>query len=80
MSTPADKLAVELRNEIEARIQSWKNERDSLLLAPARIAELDRLIAFAEDPANTQFRVAPRPPTPPIGNVNSVKPTANAVK
>lgn len=61
MSVPADVVARELRSELEARIASWEAERTQLLKAPARIAELDALIAFAKDDAKTEFRVAPRP-------------------
>jgi hypothetical protein len=67
MSTPEDKIAAELRIELEARIQAWETERQQLQLASARIAELDALIAFARDDNRTQFRVAPRvrPESPP---------------
>jgi hypothetical protein len=61
MSTPADVMARELRNELEARINQWKAERTQLLQAQTRIAELDALIAYAEDGTKTEFRVAPRP-------------------
>lgn len=59
--TPEDKLALELRNEIQARVGQWKAEREQLQKATERIIELDALIAFAEDETKMQFRVAPRP-------------------
>lgn len=58
--TAEDTLALELRNEMEARLSSWKNERERLILAPLRIAELDELIALAEKNDAT-VKVAPRP-------------------
>lgn len=61
MSTPADQIAQELRNEIEARLNAAKRERDQLAGAAARIAELDAFIAYLEDETRTEFRVAPRP-------------------
>lgn len=55
-----DVIASELRDELEARLRSWRNERTALLLAPLRIAELDALIATAEQDATT-IKIAPRP-------------------
>lgn len=64
MSTPEDKIAADLRSEIEARLASWKAERGQLQKAAERMAELDALIAFADDDTKTQFRVAPREAQP----------------
>lgn len=59
MKTPEDIVATELRNELQARVNAWKAEREQLTKAAARIAELDALIAFAEDDKKAEFRVAP---------------------
>lgn len=61
MSTPAEIIGRELRNEAEARLRAFKREREELLKAPARIAELDALIAYLEADADT-VRIARRPP------------------
>jgi hypothetical protein len=58
--TPEEQLALELRRELAARVNGWKGERAELLQAATRIAELDALIAYAEDPDRTSYRVAPR--------------------
>lgn len=60
MSTPEDKIARSLRNDLEARIGAWKAEREQLLKAQERIVELDALIAFAEDESRQTFKVASR--------------------
>lgn len=60
MSAADDKIATELRNELEARISSWKNERTALLAAQTRIAELDALLAIA-DGIGEVTRIAPKP-------------------
>jgi hypothetical protein len=69
--TPEDVLANELRKELDARVSAWKREREQLQGAQARIAELDQLIAFAEEERET-FKVArrstrPAEETPPAG-------------
>lgn len=68
MSTPQDVMARELRNELDARVNQWKAERERLLQAPARIAELDALIAYAENDTRTEFPVAPRTRTAPTAD------------
>lgn len=74
MATPEEHIAQQLRDELQARIGAWKAEREQLLRASVRIAELDALIALAEDDTKTEFKVAPRPcptplPAPPDGPV-----------
>ena len=58
--TPEDILAKELRGEIDARVGVWKEERRVLQAAATRIAELDALIALADDSTERQVRVAAR--------------------
>lgn len=60
MSTPEDKIARSLRNDLDARIGAWKAEREQLLKAQERLAELEALIAFAEDESRQTFKVASR--------------------
>lgn len=76
MSVAEDKLAQELRDEVESRIRSWKTERAALLLAQTRIAELDALIAFAETETPT-IKIAPRPRVP-ISPTTTKTPTSAA--
>lgn len=56
MSNPEDRIAV---NSLDARLIAWKAERAQLQNAADRIAELDALIAFAEDEERRMFKVAP---------------------
>ncbi len=77
MPTPEDTIAQEMRNELEARLAAWKREREQLLIATARIAELDGLIAAAEVEAPV-IKIAPRPkkivqPAIPASPANGVK-------
>lgn len=60
MSTPEEIIARRLRNEIDAQVGAWKAEREQLLRAQERIAELDALIAYAEDESRQTFKVASR--------------------
>jgi len=60
MATPEDLIAIELRTELDARLAAWKTERAQLQNAADRIAELDALIAFAEDESRQTFKVASR--------------------
>lgn len=46
--TPEAVLDGELENELRARIQTWEKERDSLLKAADRVAELNALINHAQ--------------------------------
>lgn len=66
MATAEEKIAQELRNELEARINGWKAERAIIIASQGRLAELDALIAAAEDNTKTSFTVAPRPKRAPI--------------
>lgn len=65
MSTPAERIAQEMRNEMEARLNSAKRERAALADAAQRIVELDALIAYLEDENHTSIPIAPRPPPRP---------------
>lgn len=57
MSTPEDHIAAELRQELDARVITWKAQRAQLIRATTRIAELDGLIAYAEDSARTHISI-----------------------
>lgn len=59
MATPEDVIAKTLRQELDMRLYAWKAERERLLQAAERIAELDALIAYAEDETRQLFKVAP---------------------
>lgn len=41
-------ISTEIHNEMQARINAWKREKEQLLKAQDRIAELDALIKEAE--------------------------------
>ena len=60
--TPEDLIAKELRGEIDARVNTWKEERRQLEKAAARIAELDALLAYADADSDKerQLRIAAR--------------------
>ncbi len=60
--TAEDTLSQEMRLELEARLNAYKNERAKLIAGQSRIAELDELIAFIEYRTPT-IKVAPRPTT-----------------
>lgn len=57
MSQAKLKVSTELHRELQARISAWKAEREQLLKAQDRIAELDELIAEAEAHAEPHFEV-----------------------
>lgn len=59
MVDPEDAIATILRESIEERISMWKAERRKLQRATERLAELEALIAFAEDETKQTFKVAP---------------------
>jgi hypothetical protein len=71
--TAEDKLAQDLRDEIEARYRSYKMERATLAAAASRTLELDALIAFIEAPTPT-IKIAPRPA--PMAAPSAIKSTA----
>lgn len=59
MATPEDVIARDLGVHLEEKLSLWKAERRRLQGATERIAELDALIAYAEDESKQTFKVAP---------------------
>ncbi len=62
MSTPQDHLQREMRSELKARLNSWKEERATLRRSQTRIAELDALIDEAQNALRDGFTVTKEAP------------------
>jgi hypothetical protein len=48
-----DSILTDVASEIEVRIRTWESEKAQLLKAAARIAELDEMIAGAQEELET---------------------------
>lgn len=73
MSTAEDSIGQQLRSELEARVAAWKVELDFLLTrAPARIAELQALLAAGDTDDAKPVILPPRKrPEPAPGGVQT---------
>jgi len=74
MATPEDIIAKEMRAELEARLNAYKDERARLLLAQDRIIELDQLIAFIDsEPATVKVEPRKKPVSSDIALSGSIE-------
>jgi hypothetical protein len=66
-----DSIFQEITAEIQSRVRGWERERAELLRAPARIAELEEMIAGANEELESIFQrkpsLRPAPVTPTRG-------------